>query len=130
MYFTLLVIITCSPTLFANQFIGSWQLVSGEYVDHNNKLVNYSDLKLSSLKVISSSHFSFVTKADEKFWSAGAGRYQFTDTLYIEMPASTSYELEPNAQYQFTYKIEGDTWHNERWKNDIRVEYEVWQRVN
>ncbi|MFC3094041.1 hypothetical protein DRW07_11210 [Alteromonas sediminis] len=117
-----------SASLHAHPFVGTWELVSGEYIDQDGKRVQYSDLNFKSLKVITEQHFSFVTMAGEAFWSAGAGQYWFTDDQYIELPSYNSFSSPKGKKYVFTYKINGDEWHNERWENGVRVEFEVWRR--
>jgi len=112
-----------------NPFKGTWQLVSGEYLNEEKELVNYSSLGISSQKVINQEHFSFVSIANGKFWAAGTGTYTFTDTEYIESPKMASYPLENKGVYSFKYEIKGDIWYNSRWHDDTRVEYEVWHRV-
>ncbi|WP_206483857.1 hypothetical protein [Thalassotalea sp. G2M2-11] len=112
-----------------NPFIGTWQLVSGEYLDHNNKLVSYQSLDLVSQKVINKNHFSFISTKAGKFWSAGTGSYSFNEKTYIESPTIASYQLEDGGHYQFDYQIKGDLWYNARWRDKTRVEFEVWQKV-
>jgi hypothetical protein len=121
--------VTFSVNAFENKFIGSWKLVSGEYVDNEGKLIQYTDLKINSIKVISGTHFSFVSMSGNKFWSAGAGTYRFTESEYIENPIHTSYGATLGKEYVFTYKIENDLWHNSRWKEGKRVENEIWQKL-
>lgn len=113
----------------ATEFDGAWELMSGEYMDHQKKLVQYQALKLKSLKVIADGHFSFISQSNDKFWAAGAGEFLFTETEYIETPFYTSYEMKAGTEYRFNYKLEGEFWYNERWQNGTRVEYEVWRRV-
>ncbi|WP_286235083.1 hypothetical protein [Thalassotalea sediminis] len=124
--------ITCTslPTWASdNPFIGTWQLVSGEYLNENKEIIAYSTLGIRSQKVINASHFSFVSFSDDKFWAAGTGQYSFNATQYIETPTMASYPLEGDGTYTFTYEIKGDQWHNARWHDGIRVEYEIWQKV-
>ncbi len=122
-------VISFSVTAVENKFSGTWQLISGEYLNHENKLVQYKDLELSSIKVISATHFSFVSMSGEKFWSSGVGLYHFTENQYVESPIHTSYGEASNKKYTFSYTIEAGIWTNTRWKDDIRVEYEVWQKL-
>lgn len=112
-----------------NLFSGTWELISGEYINHEGKLVNYEKLNLHSLKVISETHFSFVTMSGDKFWSSGSGTYTYNSVEYIETPLYTSYNFPKGKQYVFKYKLEGETWFSSRWENEKRVEYEVWKRV-
>jgi len=112
-----------------NPFQGTWQLVSGEYLDKNGKTIHYDSLGISSQKVLSLKHFSFVSMAKGEFWAAGTGSYTYNETDYNETPKYASYPLEDGGTYTFGYEIKGDYWHNSRYRDDKRVEYEVWQRV-
>lgn len=112
-----------------NPFIGTWQLVSGEYVNDKNETISYQSIGIRSQKVISQKHFSFVTFSQDKFWAAGTGRYQFSDTTYIEQPSMASYPLEDNGIYTFRYEIKNGQWHNSRWHGTKRVKYEIWEKV-
>jgi len=118
-----------SFNVYSNVFIGSWQLVSGEYINEQNKLIDYADKEMSAIKVLSASHFSFISKSGEKFWAASAGSYQFDGKTYKEKPIHTSYALEKDSQYTFQYQMIGDFWHNSRWKGGKRVEYEIWRKL-
>ncbi|WP_286269511.1 hypothetical protein [Thalassotalea hakodatensis] len=112
-----------------NPFIGTWQLVSGEYVNNKNEIITYKSIGIRSQKVIGEKHFSFVTFSQDKFWAAGTGSYQFTNTTYSEKPSMASYPLEGNGVYTFHYEMKNDQWHNSRWHDGKRVEYEIWQKV-
>ena len=108
---------------------GTWELRSGEYINDKNELVKYEQLKMKSMKVISGDHFSFISRSNNKFWAAGAGEVEYTDTEYIEVPTYTSYQIKPGTKYTFNYKREGDFWYNERWQDGVRIEYKVWRRI-
>ena len=130
----ILIVLTLLFSLSVNAneklFTGTWALVSGEYVDHEGNLVSYEGLNLSSIKVISNSHFSFVTMAGDKFWSSGAGTYIYTDSEYIESPLHTSFNSPKGKKYVFKYKKDGNKWFSSRWENEKRVEYEVWKKIS
>ena len=113
-----------------NVFTGTWQLISGEYIDHNDKLIEYDTLNLHSIKVISETHFSFVKMSGDKFWSAGSGTYHYTKKEYTESPVYTSYNAPKGKKYIFKYTKQGDKWFSSRWENNKRVEYEIWQRIS
>ncbi len=127
---SLFVLLSFSANAEDHQFSGTWELVSGEYVDHEGKLVRYEDLNLHSLKVLTESHFSFVTMSGDKFWSSGVGRFEVTKTQYTESPIHTSFNSPKGKQYVFTYKKQGDTWLNSRWEDGKRVEHEVWRKIS
>jgi len=54
-----------------NPFIGTWQLVSGEYINGENKIVDYADADINSIKVLSANYYSFISISGDKFWVAG-----------------------------------------------------------
>jgi hypothetical protein len=127
----LITLLITSFTNLANEnpFKGTWKLIAGEYINEKNKVISYSSLGISSQKVVSEHHFSFVSMANGTFWAAGTGTYQFTQTEYAETPKMASYPLNGDGTFRFRYKIDGSLWHNSRWENDVRVEYEIWQKV-
>lgn len=115
----------------SNPFVGAWELVSGAFVDENNSVVNYEDSEVKALKVLSENKFSFITHSQGAFYAAGGGDYEvdLEAGLYVEIP---SYASEPGMigrRYEFQYQVEIDTWTNSRWRNGVRVEHEVWKRV-
>lgn len=114
---------------YSNPFIGTWQLVSGEYVNEKNKIVDYADADINSIKVLSANHFSFISMSGDKFWAAGAGTYQFDKKLYSETPIHTSYSITQESKYTFQYQLIDELWHNSRWAEGKRVEYEVWRKL-
>lgn len=123
-------IISFSVNAKENLFTGTWKLISGEYINHEGNLISYKTLNLNSLKVISQTHFSFVTMSGDKFWSSGSGTFEYTNDEYVESPIYTSYNAPKGKQYVFKYKLDGETWFSSRWENEKRVEYEVWQRYS
>lgn len=121
---------TFSVNAIENEFNGSWELISGEYQNNKGVMIQYEDLKISSIKVISGTHFSFVSMSGDKFWSSGIGSYRFTEKEYIESPIFTSYGAALGKEYVFTYTIKNNTWYNSRWDKGTRVEYEVWRKLS
>lgn len=121
-----------------NPFVGSWQLVSGKYLDGKGKWIHYGDLKLSAIKVISASHFSFTTmknvgtldKPKQEFWAAGTGSYTYSETDYIEYPQLNSFGVAPDKPFAFTYEIEGDKWQTQRVENGELKEQELWKKLD
>ena len=127
--FILIIFLPFSVYAKENLFSGTWKLISGEYIDNKGSLISYRELNLRSLKVITETHFSFVTMSGDKFWSSGAGTFKYTNSEYIESPLYTSFNSLKGKEYVFKYKLDGDKWFSSRWENDKRVEYEVWHRV-
>ncbi|MCL1093267.1 hypothetical protein [Shewanella kaireitica] len=121
-----------------NPFVGSWQLVSGKYLDGKGKWIHYGDLKLSAIKVISASHFSFTTmknvgtldKPKQEFWAAGTGSYTYSETDYIEYPQLNSFGVAPDKPFAFTYEIKGDKWQTQRVENGELKEQELWKKLD
>jgi hypothetical protein len=131
-FFSLVLVVFLSFSVNANEnlFSGTWKLISGEYINNKGNLISYEELNLRSLKIITNTHFSFITMSGDKFWSSGAGTFKYTNSEYIESPLFTSFNSPKGKKYVFKYKIEGEKWFSSRWKSDKRVEYEVWQRVS
>jgi hypothetical protein len=125
----LIIFLSFSVNAKENSFSGTWNLISGEYIDNKGTLISYAELNLRSLKVITNTHFSFVTMSGDKFWSSGAGTFKYTNSEYIELPLYTSFNSPKGKEYVFKYKFDGDKWYSSRWENDKRVEYEIWHRV-
>lgn len=92
-------VFTFSVNAIENKFDGSWELISGEYQNNKGAIIQYEDLKIDSIKVISGTHFSFVSMSGDKFWSSGAGSYRFTEKKYIESPIYTSYGATLGKEY-------------------------------
>ncbi|AQS37133.1 hypothetical protein Sps_01973 [Shewanella psychrophila] len=123
----------------ANPFIGSWQLASGKYLDDKGEWQNYQSLNLTAIKVISASHFSFTTMKEieqtggenkQEFWAAGTGRYEFTESQYIEYPQLNSFGVSPGESFAFEYQIKGQQLHTKRVEEGELKEVEVWQRLD
>ena len=116
----------------ANPLIGTWQLVSGQYLDEKQQWVDYRSLDLASIKIISDSHFSFTTiknvQGSKQFWAAGTGTYQLTDKYYIETPELNSFGVVGTA-FKFEYTIKQDKLFTKRLENGVLKEQEVWQRI-
>ncbi len=120
----------CMQLAWADPLQGAWRLVDGEYLDEAGKLVRYDEVRMTSIKVVSDGHYSFISHAGERFWGAGAGRYRLDGGHYTEQPMSTSYPLPAGKEYRFIYRFNEDgAWELERWEEGKRVEREVWRRV-
>lgn len=122
----------------ANPFIGSWKLISGKYLDGKGQWVEYADLKLSAIKVVSANHFSFTTmknigsevKPELEFWAAATGYYQYSAVDYIEYPHLNSFGVKAGESFGFTYVIEGKEWRTERTENGELKEQELWLKLD
>lgn len=109
-------------------FDGAWQLVAGECLD-NGEMLHYDKLDIRSRKVLAEGHFTFISYQKGAFWSAGSGRFRVDGERYIENPDMGTYSPEALREYAFQARLMNDEWHNERWENGVRVEYELWRRI-
>ncbi|UJF23235.1 hypothetical protein [Shewanella sp. OMA3-2] len=113
--------------------VGTWELISGQYLDDKQQWIDYKSLHLTSLKIISKSHFSFTTmksvQGTKQFWAAGTGTYQLTDKFYIEKPALNSFGVAEDESFKFEYQLKQNQLHTKRIENGVLKEQEVWQRI-
>ncbi|WP_195742804.1 hypothetical protein [Shewanella woodyi] len=124
--------------LNSNPFIGSWQLLSGRYLDETGAWSDYQSLHLNAIKVISDSHFSFTTVKETseqgvnklEFWAAGTGRYEYNDSQYIEYPTLNSFGAKEGASFAFEYEVKGDKLHTKRVEAGKLKEVEVWRKLD
>ncbi|MCL1065340.1 hypothetical protein L2735_00675 [Shewanella olleyana] len=116
-----------------NPLIGSWELISGEYLNDKNQWVDYQGLNLEAIKVISNKHFSFTTIKNnsgvKEFWAAGTGSYQLTEQHYIEFPTLNSFNVKEGGSFTFSYQIIGNEWHTKRYEGGELAEKEIWKRL-
>ncbi|MAD89954.1 MAG: hypothetical protein CMK64_09645 [Pseudoalteromonas sp.] len=91
---------TISLSVFANPLKGTWKYVSGEYATPNGN-VKAEAPAVTSTKIISDTHFSYITLHSNKFAYAGGG----------------------------TYVIEGELWYHTLYENGKFVESEIWKKV-
>ncbi|ABL99305.1 hypothetical protein SHAM105786_03985 [Shewanella amazonensis] len=118
----------------AQALIGSWELVSGRYLDGEGRWVSYNTLGLVAIKVISNGHFSFTTmktvKNKPEFWAAGAGEYRIDGASYTEYPTLNSFQVPQGQGFSFDYELIGNQWHTKRFEDGLLKEEEVWQRLD
>ncbi len=119
---------------YQNQLVGSWTLSSGKYLNDKGKWINYQDLNLSAIKVISQNYFSFTTMQTSSgvktFWAAGTGKYQLTQQHYTEFPSLNSFNVKEGESFTFSYKLIGNEWHTERFEAGVLSEVEVWKKLD
>ena len=108
---------------------GAWELQGGEYVTEDGQTRTYAEMKFNGQKVLADGRFSFTTQSGGKFWAGGAGRYEAKDGRYTETLMQRSFPAENGEAYSFRYRVEGDVWRLERWKDGKRVEFEEWKKV-
>ncbi|WP_410499772.1 hypothetical protein [Chitinibacter sp. S2-10] len=112
-----------------NPFIGAWQLVSGECGEPGQTVEIYDMNALSSRKVITERHFTFLTLKDGAFYASASGTYTFDAERYTESPDMASYGAMVGQSYVFQFQLIDDLWHNRRFEGERQVEYEIWRRV-
>lgn len=117
-----------------NKLIGSWQLVSGRYLNEHDQWVDYKDLNLVAIKVISNTHFSFTTMQIKEgvtsFWAAASGTYVIESDQYIEYPQLNSFNASSDEAFRFTFALVDNTWHSKRFDSGKLQEIEVWERLD
>ncbi|VUD68933.1 hypothetical protein TDB9533_04293 [Thalassocella blandensis] len=112
-----------------NPFAGTWELVSGKYLGEDKKWTRSEDAKITALKILNDSHYSFISLSKGEFWGAGSGTYQFEKSKYSEIPVYVSYPMEKGQQYHFTYEMKDGIWTNRRYEKGELVEEEFWRKV-
>ncbi len=109
---------------------GSWALQSAVYTKADGTVLKLSDQDLKAVKVLSKSHFSFVTvHKDGSFSSALTGTYQLQGDSYHETPQTGSVASMLNKTYEFKAKVQGDLWHHSGMEDGMHIE-EVWKRLD
>nr|WP_295374506.1 hypothetical protein [Pseudoxanthomonas sp.] len=126
-----LITLLAIPPAFANDktLEGAWELQGGEYVTEDGQTKDYAEMKFNGQKVLADGRFSFTMQTGDKFWAGGAGRYEAEGGQYTERLAQRSFAAENGGTYSFRYRVEGDVWRLERWKDGKRVEFEEWKKV-
>jgi len=118
----------CHLSLSAHPLEGSWQLLTGE-VNEQGQHIDYAKAQMQGVKIISGKQFSFISHKDGKFYAAAAGTIELDGQNYRETPQYASYAPMIGETYAFSYKVEGDLWHNERYQDGKLVERETWRRL-
>lgn len=114
----------------AEDLSGTWQLMSGEYLNQSGEVINYQQAGMRAIKIYSTTHFSFTSMKSADFWAAGTGTYTQANGLYTETLLMNSFGEPVGARYEFQSELKGNCLRNERWQESVRVEYEVWCRLN
>jgi hypothetical protein len=117
-----------SMPLAAHPLEGRWQLLTGQ-VDESGQQLDYDHVNMQGVKIISGNHFSFISHKDGKFYAAAAGTINIQQQAYSETPQFASYAPMIGETYRFTFRLDGDLWHNERFEDGKLVERETWQRL-
>jgi len=95
--------------------VGTWRLLTGTLVEKGDTTVTDYTKKLSFIKVINGTHFSFVMhelrggKDSSATFSAGAGTYTLNGTSYTEHLEYCSDRNWEGNDFSFQISIRGDT---------------------
>lgn len=128
--FALCALLVLGPALATDKALeGAWELQGGEYVAEDGQTKTYAEMRFNGQKVLADGRFSFTMQSGDKFWAGGAGRYEAEGGRYTETLAQRSFAVEDGGTYSFRYRVEGDVWRLERWKDGKRVEFEEWKKV-
>jgi hypothetical protein len=120
-----------SAAVFAqtqSPMVGTWKLVSGQ-LTRNDSTQNYTAANLSSLKIISPTHFAvFGENSDGSFSHAFGGSVTITPDTYTE---SIDFGSSPDMKGRkavFKYEVKGDQLHINGGMDGITFN-EMWTRV-
>ncbi|WP_440055952.1 hypothetical protein ACSLBF_07325 [Pseudoalteromonas sp. T1lg65] len=123
-----ILIIMFSPLVLANPLLGSWEFVSGEYATEGG-VVSAKAPQVTSIKLITKTHHSYITQAAGKFKYAGGGSYHLDGNKFVETYEYGNVDSLLGRTMAFTYKVEGNLWHHELYENGKFVEKEIWRKV-
>ncbi|MEJ6475487.1 hypothetical protein [Pseudoalteromonas piscicida] len=117
-----------SAPVFANPLIGTWEFVEGKYATANG-VVSAQAPTVTSIKLITKTHHSYITQSNGEFKYAGGGSYQIDNNKFVETYEYGNIPSLLGRTMSFTYKVEGDLWHHELHENGKFVEKEIWKKV-
>ncbi|MEO2265739.1 hypothetical protein V1358_00140 [Pseudoalteromonas sp. YIC-656] len=117
----------CVQPAWSHPLEGSWQFVSGEYFTPQGDFKAQAP-QISSTKVISAGHFNYVTRKNGAFHYAAGGRYEITDTQFIEYIDYGNIPSLLDKRLAFDFELIGDVWHHRLFEQGKLVEYEIWRR--
>lgn len=111
----------------ACDLVGSWEMVSMQEITPDS-VVEYDESQRPTLKILNDTHWMFIRQSAAEFIFAQGGRYTLEGDQYTEI---VDYSAEPaniGARFEFTCRVEGDTWYHMGGGGDTRWD-EVWRRV-
>ena len=95
---------------------GTWKLLSGTLIEKGDTTVTDYTKKLSFIKIINASHFSFLNHDLDKgkdsataAFVAGGGRYTLKDSVYTEHLEYCNDRQWEGNDFAFTISIKNDT---------------------
>lgn len=114
--------------VFANPILGTWEFVQGKYAVENG-FVTAKAPEITSVKLVTASHFSYITEKNGQFSYAGGGQYKLTDGQFIETFKYGNIASLMGKTMAFDYKVAGNLWHHSLTENGQLVEAEVWRKI-
>jgi hypothetical protein len=119
-----------SPAFACESLDGAWELSYAIYKDEQGKVVG--EIKAGgdkSLKVLSRSHFSFITIGkDGGFSVAAAGKYSLAGGDYTEVVGYASMDRLLGKTYRFHCEMKDGLWIHSGREDHLYIE-EHWKRV-
>jgi hypothetical protein len=112
----------------ANPLLGSWEFVEGKYAVDGG-LVTAKAPELTSVKLITGTHFNYITQKNGEFHYAGGGKYVLTNQQFVETFSYGNIPSLLGKTMAFDYKIDGDLWHHSLTENGKLIEAEVWRKI-
>ncbi|RYY61321.1 MAG: hypothetical protein EOO05_06815 [Chitinophagaceae bacterium] len=93
---------------------GTWQLIDGTLIEKGDTVVNDYTKKLSCIKIINDTHFSFLQHdlhkgEDSAVFVAGGGRYDLKGDQYTEHLEYCNDRQWEGNDFTFTLKVSSDT---------------------
>ena len=67
-------LLLASPLALANPLLGSWEFVEGKYAVEQG-YVTAKAPELTSIKLVTATHFNYITQKNGEFHYAGGGKY-------------------------------------------------------
>lgn len=129
MKFTIFACLVLLPySVFANPLLGTWEFVQGKYAVDDG-FVSAKAPEITSIKLVTATHFSYITEKNGQFSYAGGGQYQLTDGQFIETVKYGNIASLMGKTMAFDYKVEGNLWHHSLTENGQLVEAEVWRKI-
>jgi len=108
--------------------VGTWKLVSGQ-MTRNDSTQTYTAAELSSLKIISPTHFAvFGENSNGSFSHAFGGAVTITPGTYTESIDYASSPSMKGRKSMFKYEVKGDQLHLNGGMDGITFD-ETWTRV-
>jgi hypothetical protein len=95
--------------------VGTWQLVTGTLIEKGDTVVTDYTKKLSFIKIINQTHFSFLMhdlaggKDSSAAFGAGGGSYTLKDSTYTEHLEYCNDRAWEGHDFTFTLTLQNDT---------------------